>query len=72
MKEKGKEEGQEKRGKKTWKGIRSERRKCVMTEKSGNNFRGEIHETQLRITPHLTVLELSKYFYGKHINIIEY
>ena len=29
--------------------------KCVKTEKNGNNYGGEIHETQLRTTLHLTV-----------------
>ena len=29
--------------------------KCAKIEKSGNNYGGETHETQLRITLHLTV-----------------
>ena len=56
----------EKRGRRSEKARRENGRtqgKCAKTEKSGNNYGGEIHETQLRTILHLTVawvLELSK------------
>ena len=51
------------------KGMRQEKKnvrmqgKCAKTEKSGNNYGGETHETQLRTPLHLTVTQVLRGYY---------